>query len=460
MMRLASIPSRFHYFFKKPENERDAVIRNNVIGSLIFQFLTNLLGLLVVPLSLSYIDKEKYGIWINASVMVTWLQNMNFGMGFGMQNKVAQAMANDKPELAKEYVSIVYRYSTLIAIGIFILGLVGSFFINWNALFNSSTPGYQLRTITVIAFLCFLAYFILGNIIPLFNALKQTSVPKFFGLVTNVLTVVFLFTIAKFSHNNLALAALALALPTPLVYLAGNIFFFKKKFRHLKPRWRIKDKKHVKDVFNLGLKFFLMQLTTLMITQSGVFIITQYLGPAEVTPYSVITRYFYFVFFIFSLAISPYWAGFTEAYEKNDFKWIKKTLSHLIFAGIGGSLAVLLMLSIAFWLIPIWSKHTFEISNYKTLVFAVAIHIITLFFATIISTFLSALSLLRTQLILQIFLSFFTVIVSIVFITIFNLGSSAVVITAILGQLFYIVICGNQLNNLIKKKSSEIIVNR
>lgn len=455
-MTLLKLPPKLQLFLKKPITERDAIIRKNVIGSLVFQFFTNVLGLLVVPLSLSYIDKEKYGIWINASVMVTWLQNMNFGMGFGMQNKVAQAMANDKPELAKEYVSIVYRYSTLIAIGIFILGLVGSFFINWNALFNSSTPGYQLRTITVIAFICFLAYFILGNIIPLFNALKQTSVPKFFGLVTNVLTVVFLFTIAKFSHNNLALAALALALPTPLVYLAGNIFFFKKKFRHLKPRWRIKDKKHVKDVFNLGLKFFLMQLTTLMITQSGVFIITQYLGPAEVTPYNIVNRYFYFVYFIFVLGINPYWSGFTEAYFKNDFNWIKKAIRQLFIAGVAGSILIAVMLAFSFILIPIWSKHSFEINQYRTLVYTSALYTITLFFSSIIAVFLNGLSLLRLQFLIQVVIAVLTIVVSILLITTFKFGNAAINITGITGQLIYIFVCGWQAYKFIQSKSASL----
>lgn len=208
------ISARLKSFIHSGE-QRDVIIRKNIILSLVFQVLTNVLGLAVVPLSLSYIDKEQYGIWINASIMVTWLQNMNFGMGFGMQNKVAEALANDKAEQAKEYISIVYRYSTLIAFGIFVVGLGASFFINWNAVFNSSKSPYELQAIIFIAFICFLVYFILGNIVPLFNALKQTAVSKFFSLLTNLITVVFLFAISKFSHNNLVYAALALATPTP-----------------------------------------------------------------------------------------------------------------------------------------------------------------------------------------------------------------------------------------------------
>ncbi len=443
-------------FIDTTHTERDLIIRKNVIGSLVFQFFTNVLGLLVVPLSLSYIDKEKYGIWINASVMITWLQNMNFGMGFGMQNKVAEAMAKDKSGLAREYVTIVYRYSILIALGLFLSGIGASFFINWNKLFNSSVSAAELKSITAIAFACFLVYFIFGNITPLFNALKRNSVPKFFGLLTNLFTVIFLFFIQKFSHGNLTLAALALAVPTPLVYLFGNIFFFKRDLKIVRPKWKIEDKKHVKDVFTLGAKFFLMQLTTLFISQSGVIIITQYLGPAEVTPYNIINRYFYFIFFIFALGINPYWSGFTEAYFKKDFMWIKKTIRQLLFMGIAGTMLVVLMLILSFKLIPIWSRHSFDIYQYHALLYTSALYIITLFFSSTIAIFLNGISLLRLQLIIQVLMAILTVLISIVLITQFKMSSVAINVTAIIGQLIYIIICGWQAYIFLKQKSSIV----
>lgn len=442
-MNLLKLPQRVFFLIKKPANERDAIIYANVIKSLLFQFLTNVLGLLVVPLSLGYIDKEKYGIWINASVMVTWLQNMNFGMGFGMQNKVAEAMAHDETERAKDYVTIAYRYSTLIAAGILAAGLLAGFFINWNKLFNSSISPVELKVITFIAFVCFLVYFVLGNIVPVFSALKQTALPKLIGLYTNVITIVFLFGISRFSHNSLIWAALALALPTPLIYLVSNIYYYQTRaFRGLKPRWRIQNKGHVKDVFSLGVKFFIMQLTTLVMTQSGVFIITQYLGPAEVTPYSIINRYFYFAYFIFSLAITPYWSGFTEAYVKKDYVWIRQSLKKLFFLGMGGAAVVLVMLACSFRLIPIWSKHSFDIHQYHSLLYSGALYIISLFFASIISTFLNGISKLNYQLIVQVLIAVLTIIISIVLIARYHLGSTAVNVTALIGQIIYLSLCG------------------
>jgi O-antigen/teichoic acid export membrane protein len=438
--------------FRKPAHERDQVIWKNVWGSIFFQFLSNIIGLMVVPLSLSYIDKEKYGIWINASVIVTWLQNMNFGIGFGMQNKVAEALATGRKNGASDYITIVYRYSVFIALSLLLVCVIGSFFINWNGLFNSNLPGSDLSAVFFIALICFLIYFVLGNITPVFNALKQTSVPRLLGLFTNVFTVIFLYCIARFSHDNLVWAAVALAIPGPLVYIWANIFFFKRRYRSLRPKWKIEDKRHVKEVFTLGFGFFFMQLTTLVITQSGVFIITQYMGPAEVTPYSIINRYFYFAFFIFSLAISPYWSGFTEAYFKNDFQWIKKSIRRLLLAGLAGIAVIALMLALSFVVIPVWSHHSFDIYQYKTLVFTSALYTITLFFSSIIATFLNGLNLIRMQLFVQVIIAVLTIAISIILITKFSLGSTAINITAIIAQSLFIIVCGWRAYKFIKKR--------
>lgn len=450
--------------FPRSLGERDRVIQRNVLGSFVFQFFTNVLGLLVVPLSLSYIDSEKYGIWLNASVIVTWLQNMNFGMGFGMQNKVSEALAKGENDKAKDYVTIVYHYTGFIALGILLFFLLGSFFIDWNGLFNSSISSPELFSVFLIALLCFLFYFVLGNIASLFNAIKQTWIPKLFGFITNILTVIFLFSIGRFSHNSLVMATLALALPTPLVYAVSNLYFFNKSsLKPLRPSLRIKDKDHVKDVFSLGIRFFILQLTTLFISQAGVFIITQYLGPVEATPYSIINRYFFFVFFIFALVVNSYWPGFTEAYFKKDYNWLRKSFRKLILFGIGGTVAIICLYVLSFILIPIWSKNAFDIHAYKALLFTSALYTVTLFFSSIISVFLSALNLLEQQMIIQIIMAFVSVGLSILLIGYFHWGSYAINVAILVSQAIYILVCGAQVYRffvlLEKQTNVSLIVN-
>jgi len=448
------LPSFYPFvkLFKTSGHERDRLIRKNILSSYVYQFSSNLLGLLVVPLSLSYIDGEKYGIWINASIMVTWLQNMNFGMGLGMQNRVSEAMSKNDIVSARQYVSIVYKYTLIISGGLLLLGIGCSGFINWNHLFNSTIDASQLKWTTFIAFICFIFYFILNNLNSLLFSLNKASVPKLFSLYMNIGTVILLLLIIKVSHDNLILAAIALAAPAPLVLLGANIYYFKKKFPELQPQWKIVDKERINHVFGIGVKFFIMQLTTLAVHQSGTFIITHYLGPSEVTPFNLINRYFYFIYFIFSLAIAPYWSAFTEAYVKKEFSWIKKTIKRLFNLALLFTLITILMYAISYFLIPVWSRHAFDIYNYHFLLIASCVSVIFILFTAIISTFLNSINHLNLQLGIQIVMGILTIGLSIFFIKYLNYGSASVDVAIIISQVVYIIVCGWDMYKLVNRK--------
>ncbi len=439
-------------FIRKPKTERDAIIRKNVINSFLFQFASNLMGLAIVPLSLSYLTKEKYGVWISATAMVLYLQNMNFGLGFGMQNHVSESLANDNQEQARRFVSITYRYSFFIALLIFILGVGASFFIDWNALFNTRIKASELKLITLITFGSFLVSFVAGNLQQVLNATNRTAVPKLLGLFTNVLSILLLVLVIIFSHDNIILAALALGLPNPLIYCLASYWFYTGKLKTLKPRWLRATKAEVRKVFGLGFKFFALQITALLIFQVDIVLVTQYLGPEEVTPYNLVNRYFYFIFFIFSLGITPYWPAFTEAYIRKDFKWINHSLRKLFklcFLAVG---IVLVAFAAAYYLIPIWSRRAFNIYEYTPLLIAAALYVCMMFFVSIVSTFLNATSQLNIQLLAQGILSFLSIPLSILFLTYTNLGGAGVNLSMVICQGVFLVICLGYIMRLIKKE--------
>ncbi|MBO9682920.1 MAG: MATE family efflux transporter, partial [Flavisolibacter sp.] len=362
--------------------------------------------------------------------------------GFGMQNRVGEMLAVNNFQKAREFVSITYKYTFIIACCLFILGWGASFFVDWNALFNSSIPASELKTITAIAFIAFLVSFVAGNLQQVLNAANKTSVPKLLGLITNACIILLLVIVRRSGYNNLILAALALALPNPLIYLAANYFFYRKELRHLKPQWQWKNRESVRNVLGLGVKFFILQITTLVIYQTDTIIVTQYLGPSEVTPYNLANRYFYFIYFIFSLAITPYWPAFTEAYVKNDFHWISKSLKRLINACFIATAATFLMFWVAFYFIPVWSRHSFNIYHYIPLLITSACYVILMFFNSVLSTFLNATSKLNIQLSVQVLLSLISIPTAILFIKKFGWGSAGVNGSIIIVQLVYLVICG------------------
>jgi O-antigen/teichoic acid export membrane protein len=425
-------------------------LKKEVISSLTYQFFTNAIGLLIVPLTLGYIDKEKYGIWVTANSLVVWLQNMNFGMGFGMQNKVTESLADNNPERARIYVSVVYKYTFLIGAGLMCAGLIASYFVNWNRLFNSSLPHVELQRLALITFVCFTSFFIFSNLNPLLTAVKQTSVSKLLGLFMNMVTVFCLYGITFFSHDNLSLATLALSAPLPVVYIISTLVFFKKN-ANLAPKWNLASKKYFKEVFSIGGKFLIMQLTSLVIFFTGSLIITQFLGPEQVTPFNIVSKYFYFPLFIFTLGIAPIWPAFTEAYVKKEFSWIHSIVRKLFRIATLASIGTVGFSFAGFYLIPIWTRHAFDIHLYSTMMWIFAGYTIIMFFSAIVSTFLNALTILNYQLTVQIVAAVLFLACSIGCIKYTSLGPASVPMGMGISMLFYVICCVLRMRKELKK---------
>ena len=58
-------------------------------------------------------------------------------------------------------------------------------------------------------------------------------------------------------------------------------------------------------------------------------IISNLLGPKEVTNYDIILKLFQIITISSIILLDPFWALFTDAFQKKDFNWIQKTLKKL-----------------------------------------------------------------------------------------------------------------------------------
>ena len=54
-------------------SERSIKAKKNVLSMLFIKGGSILVGLLLVPLTLEYVDSESYGIWLTLSSMVAWI---------------------------------------------------------------------------------------------------------------------------------------------------------------------------------------------------------------------------------------------------------------------------------------------------------------------------------------------------------------------------------------------------
>ena len=97
-------------------SERSVKAKKNIIGMLFFKGGNILIGLLIVPMTINYVDSENYGIWLTLSSMVAWMSFFNIGLNNGLKNKLGEALAKGDLLLGKKYVSTTYALLCLIFI--------------------------------------------------------------------------------------------------------------------------------------------------------------------------------------------------------------------------------------------------------------------------------------------------------------------------------------------------------
>lgn len=97
-------------------SERSIKAKKNVLSMLFIKGGSILVGLLLVPLTLEYVDSESYGIWLTLSSMVAWISFFDIGINNGLKNKLAESLALKNYELGQKYVSTTYAILSLIFI--------------------------------------------------------------------------------------------------------------------------------------------------------------------------------------------------------------------------------------------------------------------------------------------------------------------------------------------------------
>ena len=95
---------------------RSIKAKKNVIQMFVIRGFSILIGFVLLPVTIGYVNSETYGIWLTISSMVAWISFFDIGIGNGLKNKLAEALAQDDYELGRKYVSTTYAILSLIFI--------------------------------------------------------------------------------------------------------------------------------------------------------------------------------------------------------------------------------------------------------------------------------------------------------------------------------------------------------
>jgi O-antigen/teichoic acid export membrane protein len=311
-------------------SDRTKDITKHISLSFVYKAGSILGNFLLVPLTIGYLDTNNYGIWLLITSFVGWFTFFDIGLGHGLRNKFTEAKASDGGHLIQSYVSSAYFSMGFISLGLIALFLGVNPFVNWSSVFNTSESINQdLAVLMLIVFVCFCTQLVLKLITSIYTADLQPSKQDLINFLTQMLSVALIFIITQTSESSLMLFGIVFSLIPVSILLGFSVLSFSTKYKEYRPSFKFFDKKQVSEVFGLGIKFFVIQVSGVVIYSTDNLIITQLFGPEEVVPYNIAFKYFSIITIGFLVILKPYWSAITEAYSKAEFEWIEKSMKSM-----------------------------------------------------------------------------------------------------------------------------------
>lgn len=336
-------------------DKRTVKAKKNILASILLKGLDSLVYLLLVPVTLGYLNKYEYGLWLTLNSILMWINSFDIGLGNGMRNKLAIAAANNDLQLGRIYVSTTFFMLIIIMGGILLAGTLAEPFVDWYGLLNTSPEMVpHLNGIVYTAFSIFCLNFVFKIIGNIYLALQLPAVNNLLVVSGHVLSLAIIFILTKCTPGSLMAVAIVYSASPLLVYLIAYPLTFKIIFPWLAPSIKCFRKSHIKDLLNIGVQFFLLQLSGILLFSFANLLISHMFGPENVTPYNIAYRYFSLIPMSMNLLLAPMWSATTDAYARGDIEWIRKTMKKIKKVLLVITLCIAVMIALSDFVYRIW----------------------------------------------------------------------------------------------------------
>lgn len=444
--------NQFIAFFRRALFEgspRTVQTKRNIVGLFLLRGVSVAISFVLVPLTLSYLSPAKYGLWMTLSSILSWVMWLDVGLGNGLRNRFAEALAHDDRALARSYVSTTYLFVGLIGILLFLVFVLLQPFVSWSGILNA--PADMERELTNLAYIVVLFFcirLVVGLIGTILTADQQPALSSLLEVLINAVSLLAVVALTYGVPGSLFWLGVCLAGAMVLVPLVGNIWLFRGKYRAFAPSFRYVRVEHARGLIRLGVQFFVLQLAGLVIFTSANIIITQLFGPEEVTQYNIAYKYFGVPAMAFAVLLTPFWSAYTDAFARGDIPWIRMTFRRLKQMFLLLTVAVALMVLFADTAYALWIGHAVHIP--LGLSAAMGVYVLIVAWSSIFSYFINGTGKIRMQLLVAVLMSLAMIPLALFLARQTGLGSAGVVLATCIvlvpGTVLAVVQCRKLLN--------------
>lgn len=312
-------------------SQRTATVKKNILGSLLIKGISIATSFLLVPLTLGYVSTEIYGVWLTISSILHWLTYMDVGFTHGLKNKLAEALAKEDYERGRSLVSTTYFMMTVIFVPLSIITVFASPFVDWCGVLNVDETNQETVLKTVQLLFVFIALQMIVNVfVAVVAAHQKTALSNLFNVIGQVCSLIIIGSMTLFVKPSLTNLAFAYSLMPIIIVFAASLIYFRTSMKSVAPTLTSINIDYIKDLWGLGIKFFIIQAQMIVLYQSTNILISHVAGPESVTQYNIAYKLLNTVVMIYAIILTPLWPAFTDAYTKQDYTWMNNMYHKMV----------------------------------------------------------------------------------------------------------------------------------
>ncbi|HTX98470.1 MAG TPA: polysaccharide biosynthesis protein [Bacteroidota bacterium] len=413
------------FFFEG--QERSIRTKRNIVGLFLLRGTSSVINLVLVPMTLAYLHQTKYGIWITLSSVIGWVSMMDVGLGNGLRNGVAKALAMNEREHARKLVSTTFAMVGLIITGLITVFMVINPLLPWVSILGGTPEmASELTWLGAIVFIFFCLRLLFGLIGTVLIADQKPALATLLEVLVASGSLIGVWVLSKTTAGSLFWLGTILSMMAALVPFCAGLWFFRGPYRSLAPSIQYVDFRFGRELVMVGVQFFALQISGLLIFSSSNIIIVQEFGAAAVVPFNIALKYFGVAATAFTIILLPFWSAYTDAFTRGDRAWILMTIRKLKISWAVMVAGLVVMLLAANFVYRMWVGADVHVSFLMSLASAAYVAIVA--WSNIFAYFMNGVGKIRLQLWVAIPTAIVVIPVAIAFSTLFGMESAGVMV--------------------------------
>ena len=382
----------------------NAHVVKSIVGSSLFKLGSSFISLISVPLLLDVLGKSDYGLWVTITALVAWLNLFDFGAGYSLKNKLAELFAKREFGGIQRLIAGTFQFYFLVTIVIFILFILG-------LLYLKALSENVILSLTVYIPIIVSYPFTLGSLI--IQAVRKFNTLNFIYFLQSLAWLAIVI-FASSDLMDISVEQLAWFYSSLYVLVNAAIFFIAIKsvrFNYCEIL-DLSNFYYSKPILFVGFRFFVLQLSSLLLYSLGNILTFENLTPSEVAEFDTINKVYLTGLTIFNVVISVFWTEISRQKVTNPHLLLNlfKSLLSIATAFSIGAVAVTIVLP---YVIPVWTKDKIAVELNQLAPFIILFLVQS--FAYVGAVFLNAFEKLKGQILFSFSSSIFIIPFSTVF---------------------------------------------